>query len=304
MLLTLITAVLLAGPSQAGPPQEGLRTSTAVPAAVEVRADPLAVKARALYFSADTLKAAEAFEAAVKVSSSDRTLWTDGAIAWAEAGRPDKSILWQRRSAALDSRPDARAAVGWALLRAAEPVDADAEFSLALSSAPDSPFALLGAGRAKLALGKPKEAIALMSRAAVAAPGQSLADYYLGMAYEKLGDENAASEAYKRAVGADSYFYEGRGTLARSYLRQHRYNDAWKHLQKLVEADPGSKLARAMLNKVRPLLTHGADGAPAAAAQAGGPAYETEPWDGKVPSLRVGVSSTQMGRPRARLSAT
>jgi SpoIID/LytB domain protein len=266
------------------------------------------LKARGLYFTGDSLKATEAFEAAVKVSSSDWRVWADGAITWAEAGRPDKAVLWQRRAAELNDRAEARAAVGWALLRAAEPEAADTEFSRALASDSQSPFALLGAGRAKLALGKPREAIDLMSKAAQAAPGQSLADYYLGNAYEKLGDENAAAEAYKRAVGSDSYFYEGRATLSRSYLRQRRYNEAWKHLQKLVEANPSSKLARAMLNKIRPLLTRSADVAPALdsapALTTAEPTYETEPWDGKVPSLRVGVSSSPMGRPRARQSVT
>jgi stage II sporulation protein D len=315
----LLAVAVCAGPSSAQTPEQApVEASTAAavakPAPPAAPANPLAAKARALYFTADTLKSAEAFEAAVKVSSGDWTVWTDGAIAWAEAGRPDKAIIWQRRSAALNDGPEARAAVGWSLLRSAEPEAADAEFARALSSAPGSAFALLGAGRVKLALGKAKEAAALITKAARSAPGQPLNDYYLGTAYEKLGDENAAAEAYKRAVGADSYFYEGRSTLARSYLRLHRYNDAWKHLQKLVEADPGSKLARKMLEKIRPMLSRSVDaaitpalgGGPVAAAMAGAaaPVYETEPWDAKVPALRVGVSSTQMGRPRARQAAT
>ena len=298
--------------------QAPVESSTSV-VSIEARANPLAEKARGLYFTGDTLKAAEAFEASVKVSSEDWRAWADGAIAWAEAGRPDKAVIWQRRAAALNEQAEARAAVGWALLladealalpllRAAEPEAADVEFTRALATNPTSTFALLGSGRAKLALGKMREAIDLLGKAAKAAPGQSLADYYLGNAFEKSGDENAAAEAYKRAVGADSYFYEGRVTLSRSYLRQRRYNEAWRHLQKLVEADPGSKLARAMLNKVRPLLTRSADGTPASAMDAGpatdAPSYETESWDGKVPSLRVGVSSSPMGRPRERRSAT
>ncbi|MBI4060551.1 MAG: hypothetical protein HY403_03895, partial [Elusimicrobia bacterium] len=79
------------------------------------------MKARAMYFTGDVLKAAEAFEAAVKVSSGDWRAWTDGALAWAEAGRPDKAVAWHRRAAELNDRPETRAAVGWALLRAAEP---------------------------------------------------------------------------------------------------------------------------------------------------------------------------------------
>ncbi len=305
----LLTVGLCAGSSSAQAPEEApaaVSTAFAV-SPTPIPPNPLAAKARNLYFISDALKAAEAFEASIKVSSGDWRVWADGSVAWAEAGRPDKAVAWQRRAAALNDQAETRVALGWALLRAAKPEAADAEFAHALIADSQSSFALLGAGRAKLALGKPREAVELMSQAAQGAPGQSLADYYLGMAYEKLGDENAAAEAYRRAVGADSYFYEGRGTLARSYLRQRRYNEAWKHLQKLVEADPGSRLARAMLKKVRPLLTRSAAAAPAPGADplpATGPACATEPENGNVPMLRVGISSTPMGRPRPRRSAT
>ncbi len=278
--------------------------SSAAPVAETYAPNPRAAKARSLYFTGDVLLSAEAFEAAVKVSSSDWRVWTDGAIAWAEAGRPDKATTWYRRAAALNERAETRASVGWALLRAAEPQSADAEFTRALALNPDSAWALLGAGRVKLALGKPQEAVEFLRKAAQAAPGQSLADYYLGMAYEKLGDESAASDSYKRAVGADSYFHEGRGTLARAYLRQRRYNEAWKQLQKLVEGDPGSKLARVMLEKIRPLLPRSAETPSPIGGGVSAPLNATELLNGKMPSMRVGVSSTAMGKPRPRLSAS
>ncbi|UPT72896.1 MAG: tetratricopeptide repeat protein [Elusimicrobiota bacterium] len=306
----VLIAVLSSVSARAETAPEAVAVSTAAAEAAPAApapdpANPLADKARALYFTAGVEKAAAAFEAAVKVSSSDWRVWADGSIAWAEAGRPDKAIAWARRTVALNDRAETRAALGWALLRAGETAAADAELARALEAGPGTPLALLGAGRAKLALGKPKEAVDLISKAAQAAPGQSLADFYLGAAYEKLGDEASAAEAYKRAVGADSYFNEGRTILARSYVRQRRYNEAWRHLQKLVEADPGSRLARATLAKIRPLLTReapapGGGGSPAPAAK---PAY-TELWGEKVPGLRVGVSSSQMGKPRARKSAT
>lgn len=292
---SILLALRLCGPAAAQPsPEEA-------PAAPRAAA-PLAAKARSLYFTDDTLKAAEAFETAVKASSGDWRVWADGAIAWAEAGRPDKAVAWHRRAAALNDGPEARAALGWALLRGAEPEAADAEFARALASDPESSFALLGAGRAKLALGRPREAIELMSKAS---PAQSLADYYLGAAYEALGDEATALEAYKRAVGADSYFHEGRALLSRSYIRLRRYSEAWRHLQRIIEADPGSKLARAMLDKIRPLIPRAED-APAPALTAGAPeapVHETEAWDREVPVVRIGVSSTGMGRPRPRHAA-
>ncbi len=297
----LLALSLCAGRSAAQPsPEEA--PSAPRPAA------PLAAKARGMYFTGDTLETASAFEFAVKAgksaeSAGDWRVWADGAIVWAEAGRPEKAAAWHRRAAELNDRAETRAALGWALLRAAEPRAADAEFDRALAADPESSFALLGAGRAKLALGRPREAIELLSKAS---PSQSLADYYLGAAYEALGDDATALEAYKRAVGADSYFHEGRATLTRSYIRMRRYNDAWRHLQRLIEADPGSKLARALLDKVRPLIAR-ADDPPAPPPAEGAPeppVHRTEAWDREVPVLRVGISSTGMGRPRPRRSAT
>lgn len=269
--------------------------------------NPKAARARALYFREDPVKAAAAFEEAVKVSSSDWTLWADGAIAWSEAGRPDKAVEWTRRGAALTARPEARASLGWALLRADDAPAAAAEFERALAAAPDNAWALLGAGRAQLALGRAKEAIALIRRAADAAPGQSLADYYLGQACEAAGDEDCASEAYRRAVGQDSFFHEGRGTLARSYLRLKRHREAWKQLQRLIEADPGSRMARTLLGKVKPLLGREEPAPPAAAPAEPAPVPVTPPptevWGGRLPAVRVGVSSTGLGKPRPRRAA-
>ncbi len=309
MTYSLLLAVSLCGAASSAQTSEavpvGISTGTPVSPLAVPPSGALAEKARALYFEADTAQTALIFEAAVKVSSSDWRLWADGAVVWAESGRPDKAVVWQRRAADLNDNSETRAGVGWALLRSAEPVAADAEFARALVFDSTSAFVLLGAGRVKLALDKPQEAIDLIGRISPTAPGRALVDYYLGNAHEKLGDENAAIESYKRAVSGDNSFYEGRRILVRNYLRQRRYNEAWKHLQKLVEADPGSKFALALLNKVRPLLSLPAD----AASVAGGaflfanmPAHETEVSDGKVPLLRIGIFSSQRGQPRARRS--
>ncbi|PIR16095.1 MAG: hypothetical protein COV48_10765, partial [Elusimicrobia bacterium CG11_big_fil_rev_8_21_14_0_20_64_6] len=80
-------------------------------------------------------------------------------------------------------------------------------------------------------------------------------------------------------------------------------------LKRLLEADPGSKLAHALLKKVRPLIARASESTLEPALDptphpVPGLTYETEPWGGRVPSLRVGVSCTQMGRPRARRSVT
>ncbi|MFI5361828.1 MAG: SpoIID/LytB domain-containing protein [Elusimicrobiota bacterium] len=267
---------------------------------------PALARARALYFSGDVLTAAAAFETAVKTSSADPSAWLDASIAEAEAGRPDLAIRDARRAAALSGDSGVRTALGWALLRSAQAPEADAVFGRILARAPDDGWALLGAGRAKLALGRPAEAAPLLKRAEGFALQQTLADFYLGRAEELLGDSAAAAEAYRRAVSSDAYFHEGRDPLTRAYIRQKRYNDAWRQLTRLAEAEPSGRLTRTLMNKVRPLLTP--TPAPPAAPAEGVPVIpalsaDSETKEG-IPILRVGLGTTALGKPRPRVSVT
>ena len=260
-------------------------------------------KARRLYFTGDVLKSAEAFEAAVKISSTDAEAWLDGAVAWAEAGRPEKAVAFNRKASALSASPQARAALGWSLLRLGKNTEAEEAFATALALSPDDAETVLGLGRAKLALNHPAEAASLLARAPAFAPQQTLADFYLGRAHEALGDERAAAEDYRRAVASDSSFHEGRSPLARAYLRQKRYNDAWKQLLRLAEAEPSARLTRALIDKVRPLLTGAAE--PALLVEPGpidAPKTDSESAAKRRPLIRVGIATTPMGRPRARVS--
>ena len=276
-----------------------------VPQAPHRSATPALARARALYFSGDVLTAASAFEAAVKTSSTDASAWLDGSFAWAEAGRPDQAVAWARRAAALSSDLGTRTTLAWALLRAGQAVEADAVFTGILARDPEDAWALLGAGRAKLALGKPADAVPLLKRAEAFALQQTLADFYLGRAEESLGDSVAAAEAYRRAVSSDAYFHEGRDPLTRAYLRQKRYNDAWRQLTRLAEAEPSGRLTRVLMNKVRPLLvaTPGPRPASPGRVPVAAPPTDSET-KGGIPFIRVGLGTTALGNPRPRVSVT
>lgn len=275
-----LLAVLLATPARSAAPLE---------------------RARALYFSDDVSRAAEAFEAAVKVSSRDAAAFADASAAWAEAGRPDKALLHARRASELAPQDAELAAEhGWALLRAAKPAEAEKVFEEALALAPQSASAALGAGRAKLAQGRAAESIPLLQRAAGFGAQKALADYYLGRAHESLGEAGAALEAFRRAVRADAYFHEGRDPLARAYLREKRYNEAWRHLSRLGEVEPGSRIVRELISKIRPLVA----GEPAPEPPPlPAPSADSEMGKG-LTMLRVGVFSTPMGKPRPRGSVS
>jgi SpoIID/LytB domain protein len=196
--------------------------------------------------------------------------------------------------------------LGWTLLRAAQAQEADAVFADVLKRDPENAWATLGAGRAKLALNIPAEAVPLLKRADVFALQQTMADFYLGRAEEELGDSSAAAAAYKRAVSADAYFHEGRDPLTRAYLRLKRYNDAWRQLTRLAEAEPSARITRAMMEKVRPLLTGSAEPRPVTApgrAPVIAPDSDSET-QGGIPVIRVGIGTTPMGKPRPRVSVT
>jgi SpoIID/LytB domain protein len=279
-------------------------SAAAAPTAPRLEAKPsrLLARARALYFASDALTAARAFESAVKASPTDVPAWRDGAIAWAEAGRPDKAVEWSRRAAALAPSLETSAALGWALLRAARPAQADAAFADALKRDPDYGWAVLGAGRAKLALGRTGEAVELLRKAEDSPMQQTLADFYLGRAEEKLGDGAASAEAYRRAVASDAYFHEGRNPLSRAYVRIKRYDDAWRQLQRLADAEPSTRLTRALIDRVRPLLTRSR--APAVRREPIAAPEEGADPGAKIPVIRVGIGTTALGRPRPRVSVT
>ncbi|HEX4047880.1 MAG TPA: SpoIID/LytB domain-containing protein, partial [Elusimicrobiota bacterium] len=276
-----------------------------------LKAPPALARARALYFSGDDLAAAAAFETAVKTSSMDASAWLDGSFAWAEAGRPDKAVVWARRAAALTADPAAQTTLGWSLLRDARAGDADAVFTRVLARDPDEAWALLGAGRAKLALSRPAEAVPLLTRAEAFPLQETLADFYLGRAQEALGDFAASADAYRRAVASDAYFHEGRAPLTRAYIREKRYKDAWRQLTRLLEAEPSGRLTRALMKKVRPLLAASAEAAAARSPRRAspGPSVIAAPATvsesaGAIPLIRVGLGTTALGKPRPRVSVT
>jgi len=319
LILASLSSARAATPSPEAPPvvvSSAVTVSTGVaPSSAPVQASepvlprgkatPALAKARALYFSGDVLTAAAAFEAAVKTSSTDATAWMDGSFAWAEAGRPDQAIKYARKAAALAADSGTRSVLGWTLLRAGQAAEADAVFADILKHEPDAGWALLGAGRAKMALREPKDAVSLLKRAEAFALQQTLADYYLGRAEEDAGDLAAAAEAYRRAVSSDAYFHEGRDPLTRAYIREKRYNDAWRQLTRLAEAEPSGRLTRALMAKVRPLLTASAEPRPVTTGPrpVQAPATDSET-KGGIPFIRVGLGTTALGNPRPRVTVT
>jgi SpoIID/LytB domain protein len=166
----------------------------------------------------------------------------------------------------------------------------------------DHPWAKLGLAQAQLASSQPKAAVTLLTRAPAAGPTANLASLFLGRAYEALKDNANAAAAYRHAVVADSTFLEARQALGRLYLREKRFDDAFRQFSRVLAYDPRNAEMASLLAKVQPLVSEqGARLEPVRkpiGAVAASPVFPKG-----VPALRIGIATTPLGRPRARLAA-
>jgi len=249
------------------------------------------------------LTAAAAFETAVKTSSTDASAWLDGSIAWADAGRPDQAVAWARRAAALSRiRERARLWAGASARR--EAIEADAVFTGILAREPDAAWAVLArAGRSWRWDAPPRPSPC--SSAPRPSPCSRRWRISISAAPKRSWEIRPPPRGLPPRVSSDSYFHEGRDPLTRAYIRQKRYNDAWRQLTRLAEAEPSGRLTRVLMNKVRPLLTASSEPRPAPPQPTAlaGPATDSET-KGGIPFVRVGLGTTALGNPRPRVSVT
>ncbi|MBI5631166.1 MAG: SpoIID/LytB domain-containing protein [Elusimicrobia bacterium] len=269
----------------------------------DASADELVAQGNAFYFQGQQPKALDRYGKALEESSTTVKAWLNGGVVLEELGNPKKAAEWFRRAARISAEePEVLTAMGWARWRAGDFEGASAALYEAARRDPEAAYAWLGLARAELDLGLPKKALEALDKAQAAAPLLNLVSYYQGQASEKMGNTAKASEAYRRAVLADSYFVEGRDPLARAYFKQKDYNQAWRQLSKILDAEPLSRRFTAWLKKVRPRLTR----RPADILTPSG-LHRPEPYivdsdsgGASVPKLRINIGSTALGKPRPR----
>ncbi|MDD5658142.1 MAG: tetratricopeptide repeat protein, partial [Elusimicrobia bacterium] len=253
----------------------------------------------AAYFRGDYPKAISDYEGALRASSSSVSAWVNGGAVWDEAGNPRQAVRWYEAAGKLDAFDDnVLAALGWAQLRSGAAPAAAGSFRRVLQRNPDHPSALLGLARAEFSCAHPQQTVALLTRATGASPFVSLAGFFLGRAYEALAERPQALAAYRRSVGCDSYFLEGRQALGRLQLRLRDFNDAYRQFARIHDSEPRNAEIGAVLSKLQPLLARARaprrEGLrPILPAAADSPAFPPG-----VPVLRIGIGTTPMGRPR------
>ncbi len=258
-----------------------------------------------LYFQGDLPAALKAYESAVRQSSASAAGWLDGAVVLDELGQPLKAMEWYRKAAATTSDPDAWTALGWSQWRNRRWDDAQRTFDNVLVRAPSDPRALVGAARVALDSDRAEEALAFLKRAGQAQPLLTLVPYYEGKAFEALGKNDEAVEAYRAAAAGDSYFIEGKDALGRALLRARGYNDAWRQFSKFLDSEPRNKRVQALLAEVQPLLTKRPSEIRPAGLHLPMPyIVDSPPGGAAVPLIRVGIGTNALGKPRARRSVS
>ena len=92
-------------------------------------------------------------------------------------------------------------------------------------------------------LGQDRLAVGKLSHAVKADPDFALAYSELGKAYEKLGEYDKASAAFRQAARLDPWSFEDQLSLARTYEKQEKHPQAADAYARAAELDPNSLAA-------------------------------------------------------------
>jgi tetratricopeptide (TPR) repeat protein len=103
----------------------------------------------------------------------------------------------------------------------------------------DAGFAPSWAARGRIhnLLGNPYLAIKDLEQACVLDPSLSASFYWLGVAYQKIGEHSRAESVYRRSIALDSTGVEVFTNLADVYFRQRRLDDARMALEHALRED-------------------------------------------------------------------
>jgi len=115
--------------------------------------------------------------------------------------------------------------------------DAEARYLVAVTKLPSFRRAWKNLGLVQMREGRQAEAIGSLTKAVELGGGDSLTYGLLGQAYAATGDHLAAESAYRNALLLDPANTELRLGLARSVIRQEKYEEAVALLRVLIEKD-------------------------------------------------------------------
>lgn len=116
-------------------------------------------------------------------------------------------------------------------------------------------FILINLARAQQGMGETALAKRNLQRAAAGNNHTSLANYLLGLIYEKEADWASAADVYERAVTYDHQFTEARHHYAYALEKKKDYNEAYRQYRILHTASPKNQAYITAMQRLKPRLT-------------------------------------------------
>ncbi len=195
--------------------------------AVPARAASLE-QANRFYFSGQPEQALQAYRAVLNSNPSVEAA-LNAAVVAQELGRHKEAIaiLEQARKGRLGG-PGLLVQLAWARMNEGDVEAARKLFDQAAAGEQPDPFASLGRAMALIDLGKNSAAADQLRTLTAEQPKMSAAHYLLGVALEKLGNNDLAVTSYESAIKTDSHFVEVRPRLAALLEKMKLYDDAWR----------------------------------------------------------------------------
>jgi len=263
-----------------------------------------AEQGNAFYFQGDHQRALDAYQSAIKRSSSPAAC-LDAAVVLQDLNRNKDAIgMLEGCIRTSPSDPRLRSALAWACHNEGDVAKAKAGFAEARKRDPARSLDLLGMAQAALEEKEYGRALEILDELAKKRPRLALAYFYRGKVHEARREWEEAIRSYQQGLREDSHFVEIRPLLAALFERQKQGDEAWRQYAKIVQVHPKNRAAREGKERLAPLLTRKPEEIipPKRIARhslvSPSPGWETNP------TLRIGIGSSIGGGVPARKAVT
>jgi tetratricopeptide (TPR) repeat protein len=199
-----------------------------------------------------TEEAAHEYRQALKFSPDLAEAYVNLAQIYLARGRKGEALEMAERGADLASgRPQIQYVLGITLEANGRPEEAYRRFIAAITIDPDFAPAYVGACGSLLSRGRRDSVITLCEEALKSPSGYEPHLRNLkGMAHAGLGDLESAEREFRAALEAGPGFHSARINLARVYVEEGRRSEAARLLRAVLDADPGNRKARNLLESL------------------------------------------------------
>ena len=208
---------------------------------------------RAYYMKGIYDSARAVFEKSLELDPDNTDVYNNIGLSYYNEGRFDEAKEIFGRAIEIDpGYIEPYINMGNTLAREGKPEEAETYFRQALDIDPENAAVHLNLGNACFSLGRYDEAIVRYLEALRINPDIAGAETYLGMAYTALGRTGEAVGHLRKALAKRDTF-DARYLLGVILKDQGAHKEAFEHLSRAVELDPGNRDARARLDELQQL---------------------------------------------------